>query len=87
MARRKTVDNTEVKQSTPLFLTAGTAKTTTKMVSVRLNTSLLERFQAASKLASAKGFELSLTRVMHQAIELAIAEVENAVPPQQDLNL
>ena len=86
MARVKNVDNTDVKHKAPsLFLTQEAAKTTTKMVSVRINEVLLSRFKIASDKARLNGFELSMTAVVHRALEIAVQEVEGLELVQRKL--
>lgn len=84
MPRSKPTSNTAVKHGhTALFLMEGTAKSATKMVSVRVSEDLLTRFQAAARKATERGFDLTMTRVIHQALEMAVQEVDEIVPAKQ----
>lgn len=57
------------------FLTPATNKRKARMVSVRVDENLFLQFQEAVGKAEAAGFELSMTTLVHNAIQMALDEV------------
>lgn len=88
MSKSKPAVSTTVKTKPGhMFLTDSLSKSQTKMVSVRIDEDLLDRFKAASEIAEQHGKGLTMTRVVQQALEMAIQEVSSLEPIQNTLPL
>ena len=88
MSRRKNVDNTSVKHGSNMrFLTEASSKSASKMVSVRVPQDLLDQFNEASRRAEEAGYELSMTRVVQEALRMAVEEAQSIPAKQEALPL
>ena len=88
MSRRKNVDNTDVKHGGNMrFLKEASDRSATKMISVRVSESLLADFKEATQRAEAAGFELSMTNVVQQALQMAVDEARSISAKQEALPL
>ena len=72
---------------TPMFLTEMSSRRNTKMVSVRIDEALHDRFKKASELAEKNGYDLSMTTVVHKALEMAVNEAHRLAPTQEEMPL
>ncbi len=84
MTKRKSVDNTTVKPKGHMFfLKEASDRSATKMISVRISETLLAEFKEAVQRAEASGFDLSMTSVVQDALQMAVDEAR-AIPAKQD---